>query len=662
MVLEEANGVVLITTKETQKGKALSATFSTNVSWQQPNATADLLNAQQYMESFNAATFNEAFRFNPDLTTFNFPYSEADLERAASGFYPETNWIEELYNETAIQHNHNLGMEGGSENVGYFINFGYLNQDGISQGPDNMERLSLRLKVDADLNDWLTIGVNAYNANRTLENLPLATNSGLRGQPFFPVQLSEGEFAGTYVFKGSTSNEENPIAKVNSGSFDRRISDELNLQLYGQVKPFKDFSIEGRVSYIKENEQLKIWDNPYEYIILREDDLTPVGNPVPFTNSDRSLVERSATAKSINTWLLATYKKSINQVHQFDILVGSQGQSGEEESFTASRQGFILPNLQNLNLGFELNPNYPFGNRGNFTVNASTFSYFGRVAYDYNRRFLAEFSLRADASSNFIRDQWGYFPAVSIGWNIHEESFLTPFKNLDIFKLRASWGINGDDSILSLSNREVVNFNPAGIGFGGNTQPTITLNNSINPNLTWETSKKINVGMDLVLWHGKLSLTADYFVDSRKDMIALVQTSVSSGLTSINEDGDLRGGILDNVYDAQSWGTEIVLNHRSQIGAFHINAGVNFSYYDSELTEGPTILNSERIRRVGLPISGSFYGFQTDGYFNTPEDIDNWVNASGNVIDQSIVVSQGTNGRYLGGYRFIDQKHRRHQW
>ena len=650
-----ANGVVLITTKETKRGERISATFNANFSWQNPNNTAELLTAKQYMDAFNSAVLNETFRLNPNTTNFTFPYSTEDLNRAASGFYPETNWVEELYNETAIQHNYNLGLQGGSENVGYLLNVGYLNQAGTSQGPDNLERISLRLKVDADINDWFTVGVNAYNANRTLENLPLSTNSGLRGQPFYPVQLTSGEFAGTYVFKGSTSNEENPIAKVNSGSFDRNISDELNLQLYGILKPFKDFSIEGRVSYIKRHGARTIWDNPYEYIILDEEDLSPVGIPVPFTTSDRSLNELRSTSRSINTWILAKYEKSLREVHHLNILLGSQGQSGEAESIVAGRQGFILPNLQNLNLGVEPDPSLPFGNTGDFIANPSTFSYFGRITYDFDRRFLAEFSFRADASSNFIKDKWGYFPAVAAGWNLHEEQLLRSFRNLDILKIRASWGINGDDNILNASNREVVNFNPSGIGFGGATQPTILLNNSINPNLTWETSEKINVGLELTLWRGKLSLTADYFVDYRKDLIALVQTSVSSGTTFIDEDGNITGGILDNVYDAKSWGTEIVLSHQSKIGALGINAGLNFSYYNSELTEGPTILNSDRILQVGLPISGSFYGYETSAYFNTADDFNNWVNANGEIIDQSIVVSQGTDGKYVGGYRFVDQ-------
>ena len=650
-----ANGVVLITTKETKKGESISANFNANVSWQSPNNTADLLTSQQYMEAFNAAVLNETFRLNPNTTEFTFPYSTEDIDRARSGFYPETNWVEELYNETAFQHNYNLGLQGGSENVGYLLNFGYLNQDGTSQGPDNLERLSLRLKLDADVTDWLTVGVNAYNANRTLENLPLSTNSGLRGQPFYPVQLTSGEFAGAYVFKGSTSNEENPIAKVNSGSFDRTISDELNLQLYGILKPFEGFSIEGRVSYIKQQDARTIWDNPYEFIILREDDLTPVGGLVPFTNNDRSLRERRSTSRSINTWVLAKYEKSFNKLHNFNVLLGSQAQSGEGESITASRQGFILPDLQNLNLGVEPDPSLPFGNTGNFTANASTFSYFGRIGYDFNRRFLAEFSFRADASSNFIQEQWGYFPAVAAGWNLHEERFLTGFRNLDILKIRASWGINGDDNILNSSNREVVNFNPAGIGFGGSTQATILLDNAINPNLTWETSEKINVGLDLTLWKGKLSITADYFIDYRKDLIALVQTSVASGTTFIDENGNITGGILDNVYDARSWGTELVVSHRSKIGKVGIDASVNFSYYNSEVTEGPSLLNSDRILQVGLPISGSFYGYETNGYFNTRDDLNNWVNTAGTIIDQSIVVSQGSDGKYVGGYRFVDQ-------
>ncbi|GEM_PF-3217263 len=653
-----ANGVVLITTKEGRKGEDLSVTFNTNFSRQAPGNTAEMLSSQQFMEAFNAARFNE----NPNLGVL---YTEEDIARAASGYYPETNWVDELYNETAVQSSQNLSIRGGSENTSYLMSVGYLSQDGISQGPDNLERITLRLKLDSDINDWMTIGANVFNANRTLNNVPVSTNNGLRGQPFYPVRLDTGRYAGTYVFKGSTSNEENPIAKVNSGSYDERVSDELNVQLYTKFYPFDGFSLEGRVSYIKNTDARTIWDNPYEYIFLDEQDLSVVGSPVPFTPDDRSLEERNSNSRRVNSWLLANYVRTFGEGHNLDVLGGFQAESGDGSTVIASRRGFILDNLQSLGLGTSADPDRPFGNDAQFLLDRSVLSYFTRIAYDYEGKYLAEFSLRTDASSNFVNNRWAVSPAMSVGWNMHDEVFLENASSVNVLKLRASWGFNTDDNISIfnsnlVANREVVDFNPGGIGFGTEVMPTILLANAINPNLTWETSEKINLGVDLAFWEGKLTFNGDYFIDNRRDMIAAVQTSIEGGLTTVDEDGQIEGGILDNVYDARSSGWELAFGHNNRVGPVDVSAGVNFSYYNSELLEGPDQIfvdqeGNDKILGSGTPILGSLYGYETAGFFNSEGDIDDWVNTLGDPVDQSGVVIRGQDGKYVGGYRFVDQ-------
>ena len=644
-----ANGVVLITTKAGRANEKMTLTYNGNVSFQSAGNTADMLSSLEFMEAFNAARQNE----NPNARV---TYTEEDIARARSGFYPETNWVEELYNENALQSSHNLSLQGGESRYRYFMSLGYLSQDGISQGPDNLERISFRIKVDSDINDWLSVGANVFNANRTLNNLPVSTNSGLRGQPFFPVRLDTGQYAGTYVFKGSTSNEENPIAKVNSGSFDRMETDELNFQAYVKVFPLKGLSVEGRVSYIKRNSALTEWDNPYSYIILDPEDLSIESRPVPFSTQDRSLTEARSSSNRTNVWLLADYERSF-EAHNFHLTAGYQAESGSGSEISAGRNGFILDNLQSLSLGTSIPNNLAFGNASDFTLERSVLSYFGRLSYDYQGTYLAELSFRADASSNFINERWAYSPAISLGWNVKNEAFLSGISAINTLKVRASWGRNVDDNILGLVNREVVVFNPSGIGFGNQVQPTILLANSINPDLSWETSEKLNIGLDFTLWEGKLYFSGDYFIDRRKDMIAAVQTSLEGGLTAVDIDGGVTGGILDNVYDSRSFGWEFSIKHANDWGPVGLSVGINLSNYQSKLLNGPSqILNNERLQESGVtPIFGSLYGYKTDGYFHTEEDLQNWVNANGEPIDQSPVVTRGRDGKYLGGYRFVDQ-------
>ncbi|MEM9142083.1 MAG: SusC/RagA family TonB-linked outer membrane protein, partial [Bacteroidota bacterium] len=325
-----ANGVVLVTTKSTKRDQRMSVTYSTNTSWQSPNVTAEQVDSQGYMEFFNEAQLAETLNEDQDLTPedVTLTYTDVDIARAASGFYPETNWIEELYSQTALQTTHNLEVSGGSEKIGYLINLGYLNQDGISLGNDELERFSLRVKIDADITDWLTVGANVFNGYRELNNVPLSTGNGLRGQPFFPIILESGEFAGTYVFKGSTSAEENPIAKVRSGSYDNTTSDELNMQLYGTLKLGEDLELEGRFSYVTDNDFREIWNNPYSYIILDEVDLSPIGNPVPIANADRNLQNVDSRSRLINSLITLNYDTSFGNAHNLDALFGFQAETG----------------------------------------------------------------------------------------------------------------------------------------------------------------------------------------------------------------------------------------------------------------------------------------------------------------------------------------------
>ncbi|MCK5467724.1 MAG: hypothetical protein KAI99_04430, partial [Cyclobacteriaceae bacterium] len=180
--------------------------------------------------------------------------------------------------------------------------------------------------------------------------------------------------------------------------------------------------------------------------------------------------------------------------------------------------------------------------------------------------------------------------------------------------------------------------------------PTLNLGDAINPDLRWETSEKTNLGLDLTFWQGKLGINAEYFIDKRSDIITQLLTSVEGGL----------GGVLDNVYDAKSWGWEIDLSHINKIGEVSYFVNFNLTSYDSEITntEGVSPLNNSNTnyQDIGLPILGNWFGYETDGFFNTQADMDAHIDADGNPIDQSSVVAHGDEfGRYLGGFKYLDQ-------
>lgn len=638
-----ANGVVLVTTKNPKRSEKLSLTYSLNFSRQTPAQTAQLSNSVEFIEFSNEATLNEALRNNPGLNPndVDLPFSQEELQMARDGFYADTDWVEELYSENSGQMSHNLSINGGTENVGYFLNFGYLNQNGLVVGSDNFKRYNLRVNVDADVAKWLTIGTNTFLTVRNTENVPVLQTSAVGGRPFFPVQLEDG----TFVDKGTSGGEPNPIARATSGSYDKDNRDAINAQLYAQLKPVENLVIEGRVSYVGSSVFREIWNTPYPYALL-DMDLNQVGDVIPPLAADRNLTFNSTKQYILNSWFTARYKFDLDEKHFFNALAGVQTQDGESIGVEASRFNYILPTLQDLKLGQNING---FGNTSERGGNRSTLSYFGRFGYDYKGKYLAEFNLRVDGSSNFTQNnRWGFFPAFSLGWNIIEEPWMSNLDFIEVLKIRGSWGRNGDDgSIIAV---ERVNFNPSGSSLGGGVVPTINLGNAINPELKWETSTKTNIGLEMDLWKGKLQFTGDYFIDKRSDIITTLLTSVEGGLE----------GVRDNVYDAESWGWEFQLAHENTVGKVNYFANFNLSYYNSEITntggQSPLNVSQTNYQDVGLPIFGNWFGYETNGFFNNEEEFTDHVSAEGIPIDQSAVVSQGDNlGRYVGGYRYIDQ-------
>jgi len=515
---------------------------------------------------------------------------------------------------------------------GYLINLGSLNQNGLVVGSDNLKRYNLRVKIDTDITDWLTIGTNVSVTNRNTENVPVQEGYQIKGRPFFPIQLEDG----TYVNKGAAGLD-NPVGNANSGSFDNTKRDALNVQLYGMLKPIKGLTIEERVSITRSNEFREIWETPYEIAVMDMD--LNVSSTVPPNGADRRLLMRSSRAYTLNTLTTARYQLNLDNQHNINALLGLQTQQGESMRVEAERFNFILPTLQDLKLGQEINE---LGNSSEHGGNRTTMSYFGRVGYDFRGKYLAEINFRADASSNFgPNNKWGYFPAVSIGWNAKDEIFLDQVDFIEILKLRASWGLSGDDG--SINVIENAPFDPTGASLGGVVVPTLQLGRSINPDLKWETSEKINLGVDLGLANGIFGISTEYFIDNRRDIITQLLTSVESGL----------GGVLDNVYDAKAWGWEFDVSHKNNIGKFMYNASFNMTYYNSEITntEGVSPLNNgtTNYQDIGLPIRGNWYGYEVEGLFSDQSDVESWN------IDQSTVSGGDDMGRYPGGFKYIDQ-------
>ncbi len=630
-----ANGVLLITTKKTKKGERISVSYNYSNSIQSKGTLPDVTNAQEYVTLSNIAQPNA--------------FSDEVVQLAESGFYPDTNWADAIYGGTAMQQSHNLSLRGGTENTGFLMSVGYLNQDGLAIGDDNFERLNLRLKIDVDVTDWLTVGTNTLITNRITNSVPISTGTNLLGSPFIPVTTEDGYWADSFA------GVANPVALASSGSFTKTERDNLNLQLYARVTPLKGLSLEQSVSILKNNTSYRDWDNTYEYVTLDIEDIDSYTNPdstnrtyVPAEDDARTLTLYSTTSHTITALTKLSYEFNINNDHNFSTLLGFQAIEYEGEGFAASRQGFALDDPVDLILGeenatvalFETG-NQELGNTSYFE-NTATLSYFGRLNYDYKGRYIIEGSFRYDGSSYFAtNNRWGFFPSASVAWNMKSETFMKEANWIDRLKLRASYGLAGDDSGVGAKTIQLVDYDASGgYPIGNESNPGYTLGDYANPDLKWETSKIFNAGLDFSLWQGKFQISADYFINNREDILDDAQVAEEFGFGG--------GEVASNLYAVKSWGWELDFTHKNKIGkdfSYWVNA--NLSDYDNEITD----LNGyDSVDfAVGQSINNRI-GYETDNFFDSQDEIDSYATADGTLIDQSAV-----NGSYVGGFKFVDQ-------
>ncbi|GAA3646926.1 SusC/RagA family TonB-linked outer membrane protein [Flavivirga jejuensis] len=630
-----ANGVLLVTTKNTNRNKKTSVSYNFSSSVQSKPNLPTTLNSSQYMQ------------FQNEIVPGT--WDQAALNLASSGFYPDTNWADELYENTALQQSHNLTLTGGSEKTGYLMSGSYLTQDGLAIGDDKFERLNLRLKIDTDITDWFSTGVNALISNVTDNAVNTIGGIGVRGLPFFPVQTVDG----LWVDNGTSNSQTNHVANAASGSFTKDDIDRVNLQLYAKVKPIFGLTLEERVSIIKTNENTREWNNTYDRVLLDPTDTDSYTNPdsanrAYFLGSTdaRSLNLISQTSKTIRTLTSLTYEFEKDK-HKAKAFLAMQTETGEAQEFGTGRTGFLYDHIIALGQGNLINLiDTDYENVGNYEVrdgNESTLSYFGRFNYSFDDKYLIEASFRRDASSYFTdTNKWAFFPSVAVGWLVSKEDFLKDVDFLDQLKLRGSYGTAGDDGSLGSVTQQLVRFDASGYPLGGVSAPRIFISDVVNPNLIWETATILNIGVDASLFNGKLQFEADYFNNKRTDIISEIKgTPFEYGF------GDAQG----NPYDVKSWGWELNATHRNKIGDFGYTISGNISSYNNEIT----YITEDALDpnfQIGQSVNDRF-GYVTDGFFDNQEELDSntfVTNGTTTLIDQSAV-----GGSAIGNYKFVDQ-------
>lgn len=675
-----ANGVILVTTKKGVKGNA-KINYNFSYGWQNAWRKRDVTGATDY-----AILQNEKYVNGGQAPLYADPYNLTDVNgNAVTGF--GTNWQKELFNDNAPIVQHDLSISGASDKVNYYLSMGYMKQEGIvggNYGQSNYDRLTLRSNTNYTLFDAskdrkylnkLDLGVNVgymrvhntgIDANSTWGS-PLG--SALYLSPILPVTITkpdvatamEKQYSAYELYKdgngnpytipgyfGSYNEQNNPIAMMQghpTRNWSHKIMPKfsLDLQLFDNLKYHFSYSAE-----------LSFWG--YDGATTQKFYLS--GN----NNADHT----SATSYKgdNNTWQVdntLSYDKTIGK-HSFGIVLGQSASKYKGSELGGGAWDLINANKPSISY---TNGNgqvvYSTDKDGKITGATAHFnvwgapytehrlsSLFARMSYNYDERYMAQFTVRRDGSSRFGSDNlYGTFPSFSLGWNIMNEKFMEPTHNwLSNAKLRFSWGKNGNENIGDFAYTTLTSMG-YDYYFGTNSVKThgSKANRLPNPNLKWEESEQTDIGLDLGFFNSALTFTVDYFVKKTNGMIIAMPIPSYVGENSP----------LANVGDMKNSGWEFELGYKGHIGDFRYSVRGNASYLHNELTNlgnatgfldwGISQFSDGGTRAQNGQPFPFFYGYKTAGVFQTVDEVNAYKNADGTLIQPNAVP---------GDLRFVD--------
>lgn len=602
-----SNGVILINTKKAKAGRT-SVTLDVVSGFQQiPDGRREkMLNAQEFGQ-FQKESWIDKFILNEGREP-----SENEIPeriRTPEQYTTSTDWFDEITDEAALFTKYNLNINSGGEKTRSAISLGYLNQEGTII-KTNFERYNIRANIETDVTDDIRFGANV-TGSRSNERF---VNDGSRNlvigkaywaDPREPVYNEDGSFndyLGGYNRDGDLIfGHSNPVQELHEVKNTRHIN-RLLTNAYVEFDFFKNFKFKSLANV--------------SLIGLRTNNFRPstlagggFNQPPPL---DASLSETYQEEVNWSTDQLLSYSKVFNEVHDVDVLLGYSAQEATLREISGTGSKFPDDQIQFLQ------------NSEIFSVNSSESSwsllaYFARLNYAYKDRYLLSATYRREGSSRFgSNNRWGSFPSVSVGWRVSDEAFLQDVYWLNDLKLRASYGITGNNnignyrSLSTLTNENYV--------FGNTFQPGKILSSLANTELGWEESNQINYGLDLTILDG-LDFTAEYYKKETENMLLPVNIPVISGFTST----------FTNIGKVQNTGFEFALGYRKQIiddlslrGNFNISFNRNkvlaINGDNDEIRNGG-FYGTNNVSKVGRPI-GMLHGFRNLGVFQNQAQID----------------------------------------
>ena len=644
-----ANGVILITTKNGQKGKS-TVNYDVSYGWQNPWKKKSVLNATEYMTIMNEAQINDG-----ELPR----YTQAEIKAAGKG----TDWQKETFNFDAPVQSHQVSMSGGTDKGTYFLSFGYFDQDGIVGGnynKSNYERYSVRVNGNYNLfEDNSRSFLNKLRAGSNIgysrsKSTGVETNSeygsilgsALTFSPLVPVYADKATAAtilSSYpyavkdkdgrVFSIPPSGFQeiaNPVAMLNQPNGGLNNDDKIVSNFWAELD-----IVDGLKFKSSYGADLSFWG--YDSYTL------------PYFLASQGKTQNYSTIQSeMNRgykWQVEnvlTYSKSFDK-HNVTVVLGQSAQKYTYKNLGGNFRDLLENDPKKAVINYSIADqklSNLWGGTGGYD-NTTLASYFGRVDYNYSERYIFQGTVRRDGSSNFgANHKWAVFPAFSLGWNLTNEEFMKNRPSwFNQMKLRAGWGKNGNERIGGFLYTSLMN-GGQNYYFGGSyllgsdltkvgeKSGQMQYGNSpgyiANPDIKWEESEQIDLGFDSRFFNNTVNFGFDYFKKKTNGMLMNLPIPDYVGISAP----------MSNVGDMENWGLEFELGYKQKLGDVNFSVNANATYLQNKLIKlgnasGETIYENAGASGVGSYVKGQngevfpfFYGFKTDGVAQTKAQAD----------------------------------------
>ena len=627
-----ANGVIIITTKKGKEGK-IKIDFDASLSIQTYAHKMEVLNAKEFGQVMWQGFVNDGLDPNQNGLGYNYDWSynaqgtpilngitmNKYLDPAGTTPAADTDWFKETTRTGLIQQ-YNVSLSSGSEKSSSFFSIGYYGNKGIIKQSD-FNRISARINTEYKLLkikdlDVITVGEH-FTLNRTSE---VAAPGGflenvLQFNPSLPVRTINGDYAGPV---GGYPDRENPLARLDRNADNRYTYWRLFGDAYIDINPIKDFHVRSSFGLDYAQKEQRIFQYP-----ITEG---TVANPINGVEGKQ---------EHWTKWMwnaIATYNLEKGK-HRGDAMVGIEINREDDKWFSGKKYDYAILNPDYMWPEAGVGEAEAFGNGGGFTL----VSFFGKVNYTYDDKYMASFTIRHDGSSRFGKNhRYGTFPSISAGWRINQEKFLKDVSWIDNLKLRASWGQTGNQEIDNIARYTLYVSNYGEAGFGGQSYGTsydiagtnggqqlpsgFKRNQLGNDDLKWETTTQTNLGLDFGFFRNALYGSFEWYYKKTKDILVYMP---GIGVMGEGSSQWINAGEMKNT------GVEFNVGYRGEIGKLSYDVTGNFGTYRNKVTKIPETIAANGTfggngvkSVVGHPM-GAQVGYVYDGIFKSQAEIDN---------------------------------------